>query len=1429
MTDVRGTSGDDIFDNRLLKLGPADNIYGEAGNDRFITTTLTNFVGGPGDDILEGGGVAMAVYWTANGSVIVDLEAGYALDGQGGRDTLIGIIGAHGSGFNDRFLGDASNNVFWPNGGNDYVDGRGGEDVVNLVLDPEKTTLTKLGTGHWRYSNPMGSGELVNVELLQYYHNGRFSAIFTLSGDAPRIVKAGERQQLAASAKIETEYYTLKHFGFSDLTIQEAHQPFYYPKVTDTKPAGKFSLDAHNMVTGDFNGDGFEDLLVSWVAFPHVVFRNTPIYPAIYLNNGDGTLGPANVIFKGPVPNRHMNYRSLVADFNGDGVDDILISSMPRGMQNNSNTNNNSSEPISLILSDGAGKMFDASANIAGQEKGGVPQGYTFGHDLSVGDVDGDGDIDFYTAKILLLNDGKGNFSLGTARMPQEARDNSTGVMSSGMGDLDGDGIDDLVVAYFEGSGRYAFLSQGKGIEGARIIRLPEGPFGLVNTKSNYLSVGDLTGDGLADILIACTRADPYYEGQYLQLFVNKGNGVFVEEAGRIDNTPFDKHHGEGQLYLRDMNGDGSVDIVHATGLSYSNTNGIFAGGTDIFLNDGTGFFKAVNPDVFAYASPNQLDGWGFTGVGQISVPPRFVPIQMSLGPTVDLVGTVTTPNYGSDPNISQVTLYLSLNKKPLGRGVDETLIGRANADLIWGLDGNDTIDGGTGSDIAAFSDKFGDVKFEFDGKALIVKTKTEGIDRLTNIETLKFSDSTVSVNYILQVINPVNLLAVSTPEDTARAITLGASTSAYVVSTAAARGTTSINGNTMIYTPSVNYNGTDSVVVTASDGKGGTTTQTINMTVTPVNDAPTFATASQDVSATAGAARTITLAATDVDGDALTYSTARPGKGTATISGSTLTYTPTSSASGSDNFVVTASDGKGGTATQTINATIAPTTDTTAPTVTTFSPTDGATNVTASSNIVVTFNEAIRAGTGTVEIRSGSATGPVVESFNAATSARLTVSGSTLTIDPTSNLAAGTQYFVVLPSGTVRDVAGNAYAGTSTYDFTTAAASAAAATSFRLIAPDGWSGSIGGNGTIFGSAGVQDIRLLSGSIALDGSFNRGGDVVRLAGSANASSASVVGSSAAISTASGVRASVPVGIDGLFMSFDDGARKLLFDVSTGSVRIGTQAVSSVATSMSSAAGTDPLPAGIDPAAAARLTLSGGALGPGETAHVTFGGRATIFGTTDTDVVAIASGQRINVTFDPSFNRGGDVIILPNQANTYTAALVGSAVLLSGADQSLSIPVGVSGLTLRFADVERTLLFTSGAVKIGDQTVGSTATALTPSVTLTSTISIDNGSTLTTFNAATGAINFTDNATRETNVVITNFASNDRISVSGASAANYSFTDGDNGRDMIISFTNTQTNAVNSIVLDDVLVGKSAFIFNYQSAATALGFDFMVFG
>ena len=61
------------------------------------------------------------------------------------------------------------------------------------------------------------------------------------------------------------------------------------------------------------------------------------------------------------------------------------------------------------------------------------------------------------------------------------------------------------------------------------------------------------------------------------------------------------------------------------------------------------------------------------------------------------------------------------------------------------------------------------------------------------------------------------------------------------------------------------------------------------------------------------------------------------------------------------------------------------------------------------------------------------------MESYDASASTNISVSGSMLTINPTANLANGTHYFVSLAAGSIKDLAGNSYAGTTTYDFTTA------------------------------------------------------------------------------------------------------------------------------------------------------------------------------------------------------------------------------------------------------------------------------------------------------------------------------------------------------------------------------------------------------
>jgi uncharacterized delta-60 repeat protein len=111
---------------------------------------------------------------------------------------------------------------------------------------------------------------------------------------------------------------------------------------------------------------------------------------------------------------------------------------------------------------------------------------------------------------------------------------------------------------------------------------------------------------------------------------------------------------------------------------------------------------------------------------------------------------------------------------------------------------------------------------------------------------------------------------------------------------------------------------------------------------------------------------------------------------------------------------------------------------DTTPPTITGYAPADNATNVAVGSNIVLTFSEAIQRGTGLIQLRNGSADGALIENFDAATSNRITITGTTLTIDPTADLAAGTHYYVTFAAGTITDNAGNNFNGTTTYDFTT-------------------------------------------------------------------------------------------------------------------------------------------------------------------------------------------------------------------------------------------------------------------------------------------------------------------------------------------------------------------------------------------------------
>jgi uncharacterized protein YjbI with pentapeptide repeats len=137
-----------------------------------------------------------------------------------------------------------------------------------------------------------------------------------------------------------------------------------------------------------------------------------------------------------------------------------------------------------------------------------------------------------------------------------------------------------------------------------------------------------------------------------------------------------------------------------------------------------------------------------------------------------------------------------------------------------------------------------------------------------------------------------------------------------------------SFNGTTKVLSgnPTNSEVGSHTIDLTASDATvGQTATQSLTVTVINVNDPPTGTNGSLTTNEdTTGTLDVSTLFVDPDVGDALTYSvTTDPTKGTASISGNTLTYIPNDHYYGSDSLIVTAADVKGETGTSTISITV--------------------------------------------------------------------------------------------------------------------------------------------------------------------------------------------------------------------------------------------------------------------------------------------------------------------------------------------------------------------------------------------------------------------------------------------------------------------------------------------------------------------------
>ena len=166
----------------------------------------------------------------------------------------------------------------------------------------------------------------------------------------------------------------------------------------------------------------------------------------------------------------------------------------------------------------------------------------------------------------------------------------------------------------------------------------------------------------------------------------------------------------------------------------------------------------------------------------------------------------------------------------------------------------------------------------------------------------------------------------------------------------------------------------------------------------------------------------------------------------------------------------------------------------------------------------------------------------------------------------------------------------------------------------------------------------------------------------------------------------------------------------------------------------------------------RLTLTSGStfsIGAGSSA-------TTVFGTEGNERLTIAAGA--TVILDASFNRGGDTITLAGNAASYTVTKSGSSVILTDAAGSITIPVGITGMNIAFADAAARSLVstTAGAFTLGTQAIAETVATITTGTVTTAgsiiplTTGVDTGATFTgtaradTFTATQTTLNAGDN-------------------------------------------------------------------------------------
>ena len=314
----------------------------------------------------------------------------------------------------------------------------------------------------------------------------------------------------------------------------------------------------------DANGDGFTD-----VFFATGEFQLTGELSSILaINDGKGNFTASTEEFNDNMPTASHARKSIVADFNNDGLNDIFV--FDHGFDGNPYPGSNPKLIIQVKKGTFSWSKFYGQTG--------------FHHGGAAADIDNDGDIDIFVGgfkPFFLINNGDASFEMKFDRF-----DNSIEkVLIAELIDVDKDGFIDLLAGAHEQEGDNTSIYWGNR-NGSFTNNLRT----IIPSVPNYGTIldfdaEDIDNDGDRDLIINRTGggANNFYNGVRIQLLSNNGNHAFADISNRIDNPGTNTDGWFPWIRAQDIDNDGDIDFF-PDNQSYNYR----------FINNGSGSFSRI-------------------------------------------------------------------------------------------------------------------------------------------------------------------------------------------------------------------------------------------------------------------------------------------------------------------------------------------------------------------------------------------------------------------------------------------------------------------------------------------------------------------------------------------------------------------------------------------------------------------------------------------------------------------------------------------------------------------------------------------------------------------------------------------------------------------------------------------------------------------